>query len=101
MLGEFNKMLNKLFLLKEKVQEINEKLKAKVITAKVGAGLVVIKMNGKQEVVDVEIDESLLDKKERKLLESLIKVGVNEAMKKSIQEVEKIMFEWIKKEGGG
>lgn len=101
MLGEFKEILNQLFPLKEKILEMERELKSKIITVKVGAGLVTIKMNGKQEVVEVEVDESLLNPQEKTLLQDLIKVGVNEARRKSIQEVEKIMLEWIKKERGG
>ncbi|HUT22191.1 MAG TPA: YbaB/EbfC family nucleoid-associated protein [Candidatus Bipolaricaulota bacterium] len=45
-----------------------------------GFGKVKIKINGAQEILDVQIDESLLENKEK--LQNLIKEATNDAIKK-------------------
>lgn len=59
-LGDMGKLL-------EQVQEQTEKLQAemanKEYVAKAGGGLLSIKMSGKGEVIDINIDDSLLEDK--------------------------------------
>ena len=58
-------------------------------------GKVKVKMNGNQEVLEVEIDPELLNADNKKKLESAIKEATNDAVKK----VQRIMAEKMKESG--
>ncbi|MDQ7826763.1 MAG: YbaB/EbfC family nucleoid-associated protein [Candidatus Eremiobacteraeota bacterium] len=67
-----------------KVQEkLQEELAAKVIEGTSGGGVVKIEMNGKQEVLSVKIDPSVVNPEEADVLEDLVMVAMKDALSKS------------------
>ena len=60
-LGDMGKMLEQM---QDKAKEIQENSKNIQFTTKAGGGLIEITANGLGEVIDLEIDSSLLDDKE-------------------------------------
>jgi len=60
-LGDMGKMLEQM---QDKAKEIQENSKNIQFTTKAGGGLIEITANGLGEVIDLEIDNSLLDDKE-------------------------------------
>lgn len=67
------------------VQEMAEKAKEenanKIFTSKVGGGMVCISINGNSEVIDLQIDDSLLDDKDS--LQILLISAMNDVIKQS------------------
>lgn len=63
----------------EKAQEFEDSLASKEFTAKSGGGMVKVVANGKGEVIDVSVDESLLTDKES--LQILLIAAINDALK--------------------
>lgn len=59
-MGDMGKMLEQV---QEQAKKMEAEMAAKEYTAKVGGGMVQITMNGKGEVIDVMIDDSLLEDK--------------------------------------
>lgn len=53
-------------------------------SAKSGGGMVEVKVNGKLEVIDITIDESLFEDKES--LQILLISGVNDAIKMAVED---------------
>ncbi len=95
MMKNLNQQMEKTRTQKEK---IDSALKAEIITGSAGAGLVEIKINCLYEVKDVSIDETLLSKENKGVLETLIASAFNEAcssvesareteMRKSLQDM--------------
>lgn len=66
-----------------KLQELNERLKNERVTASTGAGMVEVEVNGLGEVLRVKIDQSLVDKGDREMIEDLLPAAVNQAVVKS------------------
>ncbi len=66
--------------MQEKVQAIQEKLKAEEVTGSSGAGLVTIVMSGAHEAKSIRIENSVLEDKD--MLEDLITAAVNDATHK-------------------
>lgn len=67
-----------------KMQEkIQEELGAKVVQGSAGGDMVKIEMTGKQELVSIKIDPSLMNPDEVDMLEDLIMVAFKDAMDKS------------------
>jgi len=75
-LGDMGKMLEQV---QEKTQEMEKENENKVFTAKSGAGMVSVSINGKGETVDLNIDDSLLEDKDS--LQILLISAINDAFK--------------------
>ncbi|WP_456469793.1 YbaB/EbfC family nucleoid-associated protein [Caminibacter sp.] len=74
---DLNEMMQKL---QEQIQESDNK----TYTAKSGGGLVEATVNGKFEVVDIKIDDSLLEDKES--LQILLMSAINDAIKMAVED---------------
>ena len=68
----------------QKLQEQMQEQDNKIYTAKSGGGLVEASVNGKFEVVDVKIDDSLLEDKES--LQILLMSAINDAIKMAVED---------------
>ena len=74
---DFNEMMQKI---QEQLQESDNK----TYTAKSGGGLVEAIVNGKLEVIDLKIDDSLLEDKES--LQILLMSAINDAIKMALDD---------------
>ena len=73
--------------LNEMMQKLTQEFQAadsKIYTAKSGGGLVEASVNGKFEVVDLKIDDSLLEDKES--MQILIMSAINDAIKMAVDD---------------
>jgi len=68
----------------KKLQESMEEANSKTYTAKSGGGLVEATVDGKFEVVDLKIDDSLLEDKDS--LQILIMSAINDAIKMAVED---------------
>ena len=78
--------------MKIKMNEVQQKLTGLDITGIAGDGLVKVVMNGKQKLVDIKIDPSLLNE-DVDMLEDLILTAINKGVVKSQELAEKHMQE--------
>ena len=76
---DMSKMSQMMGEMQEKAKEIQEQAKNVQFTAKAGGGLIELTMNGAGEVVDLNIDDSLLEDKES--LQILLISAMNDANK--------------------
>jgi len=74
---DLNEMMQKL---QEQMQEADNK----TYTATSGGGLVEASVNGKFEVIDIKIDDSLLEDKES--LQILLMSAINDAIKMAVED---------------
>ena len=65
--------------MQENASKLQEELESKTFNVKSGGGLVEVSMNGKGEVVDINIDESLMS--DRSSLQILLIGALNDANK--------------------
>jgi len=75
-LGDMSKLLEGM---QEQAQKLESELEAKEFTVKTGGGMVSVTVSGKGEIIDLEIDDSLLEDKES--LQILLIAAVNDANK--------------------
>jgi len=75
-MGDMSKMLEQV---QEQAKKMETEMEAKEYIAKVGGGMLQIKMSGKGEVIDINIDSSLLEDKES--LQILLISCINDANK--------------------
>ncbi|MBF0274703.1 MAG: YbaB/EbfC family nucleoid-associated protein [Nitrospinae bacterium] len=87
--------------IKEKVQEMQDELKEKIVEADSGGGMVKVIVNGKQEVLSLEVEKSILlnlkNDEDIEMLEDLIISAVNSGIQKS----QGLVMENVSKLGGG
>lgn len=74
--------------MQKELADIEEKAKETIITSKSGGGLVSVSVKGSGELVDINIDDSLLEDKES--LQILLISAINDAYK-NIEEQKKSM----------
>jgi len=75
-LGDMNKMFEGM---KENAKKLQAELESKVFSVKSGGGLLEVSMNGKSEVVDLSIDDSLMSDKQ--MLQILLIGAINDVNK--------------------
>ena len=68
--------------LKEKLEQVQENLKNITATGSSGGGLVKVTLNGKFEMVDIQIDPIAVDPRDVKMLQDLIVAASHDAMEK-------------------
>jgi DNA-binding YbaB/EbfC family protein len=76
---DMNKMSEMMSQMQEKAKEIQAQAKNVQFTAKAGGGLVELTMNGAGEVVDINIDDSVMD--DKAYLQILLISAMNDANK--------------------
>lgn len=67
--------------MQENMKKMQEDLGKLEVTGESGAGLVKVQMNGRHDVKNVAIDDSLL-KEDKEMLEDLLAAAVNDAVRK-------------------
>lgn len=63
--------------------KMQEEMEAKVYDAAVGGGMVKAAVNGKHEVISIEINPEAVDPEDVEMLQDMIVGAVNEAMRKA------------------
>jgi DNA-binding YbaB/EbfC family protein len=77
---DFKHLSEKMSELQDKIQDVDDKIKAIEATKESGAGLVKATVNGTKKILRLEIDEQLLVKEEKEMLQDLIVAAVNLAI---------------------
>lgn len=89
-----NDMLRQAQKMQEDMAAKQAELEAREYDISVGGGVVKIKINGKKEIVSLEIDPAIVDPDDIETLSDIITAGVNEAIRTvedmSSKEMEKI-----------
>ncbi len=79
---KMNNLMKQAQQMQAKMSKMQEELEEKTMEATAGGGVVKVVVNGKQEVVDLQIDEDAVDPEDVEMLEDLILAAVNEGMRK-------------------
>jgi DNA-binding YbaB/EbfC family protein len=79
----FNQFLKQAQAMQTKVQEMQSKLEAAEYEGKSGGSMVNVKVSGKGDLKSISIDPSVIDPKEKELLEDLIVAAYNDAKSKA------------------
>jgi len=73
-------------IMQKKMEEIKEELKEMKFEASSGGGVVKIIANGDQEILEVKINKEMVDMDDLDMLEDMIMVASNDAIKQSKEE---------------
>ncbi|KGR78088.1 YbaB/EbfC family nucleoid-associated protein [Ureibacillus sinduriensis] len=81
-MGNMQGMMKKMQKMQKEMMQAQEELNAKEFEGAAGGGMVTITLNGQREVLGVKLDPSVVDPEDVEMLEDLIVVATNEALKK-------------------
>jgi DNA-binding YbaB/EbfC family protein len=69
--------------MQSKLQKLDGELKERVVEAASGGGMVKVKVNGAEEIVDIKIEKDVINPDDKGMLEDLVLAAVNEGVKKA------------------
>jgi len=95
--GNMNNMMKQMQKMQKQMEDMQAELEVKEVEASSGGGAVKVTANGKKEILNISIDESVVDKEDIEMLQDLILVAVNDALNKA----EEMMTNEMKKITGG
>jgi len=95
--GNMGNMMKQMQKMQKKMEEMQKQLEESEVEASAGGGAVTCKVNGKKEVLNITLDESVVDPEDIEMLQDLIVAAVNEALRK----VDEMMETEMRKLTGG
>ena len=84
-------MQQKIAQMQEQMNATQEAIEAKEFTASVGGGVVEAKVNGKKEVLSINIKPEAVDPEDVEMLQDLVGSAVNEALRQADDAMEQGM----------
>jgi DNA-binding YbaB/EbfC family protein len=69
--------------MQKKLQKLDVELKERVVEAASGGGMVKVKVNGAEEIVDIKIEKEVINPDDKGMLEDLVLAAANEGIKKA------------------
>ncbi len=78
-----NNLMKQAQQMQERVKKLQEEAGNKTVEASSGGGMVTVVANGRQEVLSIRIDRSVVDPNDIDMLQDLVTAAVNEALRKS------------------
>lgn len=76
-----NSMMKQVQKMQEDMAKLQGELEVKEFDASAGGGAVYVKVNGKKEVLSITLKPSVVDPEDIEMLQDLILIAVNEAMR--------------------
>ena len=77
-----NNMMKQVQKMQEDMSALQEELEAKEYDVSAGGGMVTVKINGKREIIAIDIKPEIVDPDDIETLSDVITAAVNEAIKK-------------------
>ena len=99
--GNMNNMMKQVQKMQKQMEEQQKMLEESEYTATAGGGAVEVTITGKKVVTKVKLDPDAVDPDDVEMLEDLIMVAVNEAMKKADDASASAMSKMTGGMGGG
>ena len=78
-----NKMMKQVQKMQREMARVQEEMVAKTVTGTAGGGAVTVTVNGKLELLSVEIEPEVVDPDDVEMLQDLVMAATNEAIRES------------------
>ena len=69
--------------MQEKMAKVQDELGSKTVTGSAGGGMVTVQATGKGEILTISIEDEVIDRSEKELLQDLVGGAVNDALRKA------------------
>ncbi len=73
-------------VMQKQLELVQEELKNTVFEASSGGGVIKVKVNGNQELLEVKINKEMVDTDDMEMLEDMVMVAINDALTQSKNE---------------
>lgn len=83
MAKNMNNLLKQAQQMQQKITTLQKELESRELDISSGGGMIKIKVNGKQEILEMSIDKECVDPNDVGMLEELVKTAVNQAVRES------------------
>lgn len=84
-------MMKQAKMMQKKMLEVQEELKKMEFEASAGGGAVKARVNGEQEILEIKLDTEMIDADDLEMVEDMVMVAVNDAIKQSKDEAKNKM----------
>lgn len=78
-----NNLMKQAQQMQERVKKLQDEAGSRTVEASAGGGMVTVVANGRQEVLSIKIDRSVVDPDDIDMLQDLVSAAVNEALRKA------------------
>ena len=86
-----NMLMQQAQRMQKEMEKAQRELEEKVFEIKSAGGGIVVTIKGNKEVLSIDIDEDMIDKDEKEMLQDMVVVAVNEAIRTVLNEEQKII----------
>lgn len=90
-MGNMGNMMKQVQKMQKDMEKAQSNLEEKEYEASAGGGAITAVVNGKKELIKIELDEDIVDSDDIEMLQDLIITSVNAALLKANQDSEKTM----------
>ncbi len=91
MAKNMNALMKQAQQMQQKMATLQKELEARELETSSGGGMIKIRVNGKQEILEIKINPECVDPNDVETLEELVLTGINQAVKESQDMVSKAM----------
>lgn len=89
--GNMGQMMKQVQKMQRDMEKTQQELEGKIYESSAGGGAIHVRVTGKKELVEIKLDPSIVDPDDVEMLQDLIMVAVNEAMKNAEDEIAREM----------
>jgi DNA-binding YbaB/EbfC family protein len=79
----FGDIFGKIQSFQEEMKKTQSRLEGIVIEGQAGGGMVTVQVNGLRKVLKTDIDQALIDGKDKEMIGDLVAAAINQAMEKA------------------
>lgn len=83
MAKNMNNLLKQAQQMQQKMSTLQKELESRELDVSSGGGMIKVKINGKQEILEIKINQECVDPSDVETLEELVLTAVNQAVKES------------------
>ena len=82
----YSEMMKQAKIMQKQMEKVQDELKDMKFEASAGGGAVKVTVNGEQDVLEIKINKDVADPEDIEMLEDMVLVAVNDAIKQSKDE---------------
>lgn len=80
---DINSIMQQAREMQEKMAKVQNELASKTVIGSAGGGMVTVQATGKGEILSISIEDEVIDRSEKELLQDLVAGAVNDALRKA------------------